>query len=258
MSIIVQMGKKATSLFSLIFLVSCAQIELKTPSARFISPESSGRSLAYGFQMMQQSGTEAKVNIVANELDKVELSNTASPLAFSGYVGVLENLDIIYYNYVDSASMLGVKYQIFGDSKEKAKEGSKSLSVTLGGGGQTQTTTSDNIFDEKVDETELDQNLVDASVIYGYRIKDYILLYSSFHISNHTANLKIVSNSDPALDGASETYATTNYGLSLGSTIYTKNKKAHLSIEASAQRVNWTHSEEKTFGYISGALGFDF
>lgn len=249
---------KAASLLSLLFLISCAQIELKTPSSRFMSPETSGKSLDYGLQLMQQSGVEAKVNIVANELDKVDLSNTASPLAYSGYVGILEKLDLIYYNYIDSASLLGVKYQILGDSRANAKEGNQSLAVTLGGGGQSKTTTSQDLFDEDVDKTELEQNLVDASIIYGYRAKDNILVYSSFHVSNHSAKLKIIANNDAALDGQTETYQTSNLGLSVGGMLYSSKKDFHIAIEASAQRVNWTHTDEKTFGFISGAIGSDF
>lgn len=258
MNTIVGTVTKAASLLSLLFLISCAQIELKTPSSRFMSPETSGKALNYGLQLIQQSGVEAKINIVANELDKVDLSNSASPLTYSGYVGVLDKLDIIYYNYIDSASLLGVKYQILGESKANAKQGNQSLALTLGGGGQSKTTTSQDLFDEEVDKTELEQNLVDASIIYGYRTTDNILVYSSLHISNHSAKLKIISNNDSALDGQTETYKTSNLGLSLGSMIYNKKKNVHLSIEASAQRVNWTHTDEKTFGFISGAIGSDF
>jgi hypothetical protein len=252
------MGKKAASLFCLCFLFSCAEVRLKTPSARFMSPETSGKEMAIGGQYFQQSGTEAKVELQANELDKVELRNHISPMALNIYLGLKENIDVFLYNYMDSASLLGVKYQIFGQSRKKAKAGDKSLAVTLGGGSQSRTTTESNIFSDEVDKTELEQTLIDASIIYGQRVTDQLLVYTSFQISNHTADLTIKSNDDPALDGQSELYETTNYGLSLGAKLYNKNKGFHISAEASAQRVDWTYTDPKTFAFISGAIGLDF
>jgi len=244
-------------LFLSLIFTSCAEVRLHTPSARYMSPETSGKELAIGGQYFQQSGTEITIDTSEGELDKVQLRNNVSPMALNVYLGLKEFLDVFIYNYADSASLLGVKYQIFGDSRKKAKAGNKSLAVTFGGGSQSISTKSDRLFSDDVDKTELDQSLIDASIIYGQRLTDNLLVYTSFQISNHSADIKLEST-DPDLDGESETYETTNYGASLGATLYTKNRGFHITAEASAQHVNWTNSDAKTFAFISGALGLDF
>jgi hypothetical protein len=248
-------------LITLVILsTSCShRIKVHTPSARFMSPEASGKTLGGEFQIMQQSGTEGVIYVNNNEIDNpMQLSNTASPISMSLNVGIMEKFDVLYYNYSKSATMLGLKYQILGKSRREAQAGNQSLAVTVGVGGQNETTRSESedLFSSDIDikETEVTRSLSDLSLIYGYRLHKTVLAYSSFHVTRHTLEAKITSN-DTNLNGKTIDQATTNYGLALGLALYSGDA-FKLNLEASAQRTDWTKNDPTTFGFFSAALGW--
>lgn len=248
--------KLSLSFVSVLFCASCAQVQVKSPASRFISPEAAGKSLGGKVQLFAQSGTEGTVSISNGSIDsELELRNNVSPLAGSLSLGIIERVDFLYYGYADSAPLLGLKFQLLGQPRKEAKKGNQSLAITLGGGTNESEVKDDELFNtnDDVDTSQLNQRLWDASLIYGYRTDDDTLVYASLSLSQQLVDIE-VDSPNSSLDGQSIDLQTTNVGLAAGLTRYFETKFA--SLEVSAQRVDWTDNDAATFAYISAAFGW--
>ena len=132
---------KIILLFSLLWLVSCAT-SVYLPQARMISPEAQGQLGAFS----------AEARIEQFQKDKADFSNhnIKHPLkertpvfrpTGHGEMGILEKLDVYADAHwlLNAPSVLGVKFQILGDSRLQAKAKNFSLAVTGGIGRQSST-----------------------------------------------------------------------------------------------------------------------
>lgn len=260
MSIQERMVKKASLLSFIIFLCSCAEVRTLTPASRFISPESGEDSGHGNVQMFYAMGTEATLNATSSEFNKPMDLNEGARFSLGADVNIYKKASLIYYsNGMDSAPLFGVKYQLMGPTKSQAKKGDQSLSITLGGGASGETRQDENaVFDDSdFDEVNIERNLVDFSVIYGKRIDDRVLWYSSLQINQHKLHVGIKDDSS-ALDGESVDFQTTNLGASTGLMMYDKDGRYHFALEASFQKTKWTKNDETQRGFINGAVGFNW
>lgn len=66
----IKIRKEGSLLLILIFLsVSCAEIQVISPSSRFINPEAQGKAWQGGFKLIQQAGTEGTLDFEGERLD---------------------------------------------------------------------------------------------------------------------------------------------------------------------------------------------
>jgi hypothetical protein len=252
---------KRNNLLGLCFLIlfaSCGQIQIKTPSSRFISPEAAGKLLSGEVEIQQQGGAEGTIYINSTDIDNpMELRNNVTPLAFGFNLGLMDKVDFITYSYTDSAPLYGAKIQLMGKSRQEAKKGDQSLAVTLGYGEQykSQSESRTELFtgDVEVKGADIKQTLKDISVIYGYRTADDVVVYTSVQLTQHEFHAEIESN-DSAINGKHLNYQTTNLGAALGAIRYFKSM--HAKLELSGQHVNWTLNDPATYAFLNIALGW--
>lgn len=250
---------KVTSLLLLLLLFSCAEVRTLTPSSRFISPESAHDTGHGSVQAFYQMGTESTLNANENEFDKPMDLDASARFSMGLDVNIYEKINLFYFTNQDSAPLFGMKYQLMGPNKKEAKKGDQSLAITLGGGGSSEAREDENaIFDDSdFHEVRVHRNLLDASIIYGKRIEERVLWYSSVQITQHRLHVAIEDDSS-SLNGESIDYQTTNLGAASGIMLYDKKGRFHFAIEASYQKTKWTKNDESHRAFINGAMGFNW
>ncbi len=258
----IKIRKEGSLLLILICLsVSCAKIQVISPSSRFINPEAQGKAWQGGFKLIQQAGTEGTLDFEGERLDNsMELRNTSTPLAFSLDVGINHNLDFIYKAHASAPTVYTVKWQLMGANRVDAQVGNKSLAVTLGHGNSGQFQTQDdtsgfNELDEGI-EAEITQSLLEASIIYGQRISNETVVYTSALVSKQDMSFKLESKDITELNDKTFTINTWNYGLALGAISYIE--QMTIAVEASIQKTDYTRNRPTTYGFATMAVGYNW
>ncbi len=243
-------------LFPLIF-ISCAKIQINTPSSRFITSEAQGKTLSGSVRLEMQSGTEGTLDFQDEKTDNpLELRNNVTNLGLSLDLGLTQKIDFFLKGNSLAPATYNLKYQIFGPSRKEATKGSHSMAVSLGYGQEynTELNQDDSIFNDSNDNitAEVEQSLLEASLIYGHRTHEDVLVYTSVQALKHDINFEFESSN--SLNGKKLTLNSWVYGLSLGAIRYYK--KFYLNLEISAQNTNWTHNDAMTYAFVNLALGY--
>jgi hypothetical protein len=238
---------------------SCADIKVYTPSSRFISPESTGRTFGGGVQIENQGGSEITLDFDNDQLDNPgESRNDVSFVAVGLELGIIDRLDFFTKFNFNSPSLSGLKYQILGENRKDATVGNNSLAVTIGAGGSTQESTSSSsgfFSGGDINGSKIKHNVVDASIIFGRRIEESVLMYASYQISKHSVDIELESDDNVNLDGKSFQIESTTTGASLGVIRYF-GSVFYMNMELSAQKTKWTNSDESTFAFANLNLGW--
>ncbi|MDA8794072.1 hypothetical protein N9N67_12555, partial [Bacteriovoracaceae bacterium] len=218
-----------------------------------------GKLMDGSIQAYQQVGTEATIQIDGEEIDDpMELRNEVTAVSGSFDIGIIEKLDIFLYGYDDAPPLLGAKYQFIGKSRKEAKEGDHSLAASYGFGKVVTTATNSDfsLFEDgnDIEEVEVSHDVKDLALIYGYRTQDDILVYASIHATENKVQLDIKEADDEDLEDEDRNYYTMNYGAALGATRYFESG-LKVSLELSAQSVDWTDTDEKQFAFLSLSIG---
>lgn len=253
----IKLKAKRTSLILLIFICSCAKIKVNSPSPRFISPEAQGKLFSGQVRLEQQGGTEGTIDFENDALDNpLALRNTVSGPASSIDLGLLEKLDLTIKGNNNAATVYTLKYQILGESEKQAKAGNRSLAVSLGYGYEVMNENESDVdlfSSSKNTEAEVEQSILETSLIYGYRPHNDTLVYFSGQISKQDINFKL-SSDNSALDGKSFSLNSWIYGLSLGAR--RDFQKSYFVMEVSSQNTNWTNNDPMTYAFINMAIGY--
>lgn len=241
-----------------IFTVSCAQIEVNSPSSRYITPEAKGKLLSGEVKVEAQMDQESELDFSNNKTDN-ELSmshHIAATLNLN--IGLLERMDFILKNYSGAPSVFTFKYQILGNTFYQAKKGDHSLAVTLGHGKkfETQKDDSNSVFSGPTSDIEakIEHSLSEASIIYGKRIEDDIILYSSIQVYKQDINFELESVDNTTLNGKTFTLNSWNYGLAFGMVRYYES--LNITLEASALRTDFNHNEPTTHAFVGAAVSY--
>ncbi len=254
--------KNSYLILLLLLFFSCAKIKVNTPSSRFISPEANGNLLDGSVRLSASSGTEAALDFDNDKTDNpLELRNNVTGLGFDLDLGVIENLDFIIKASANAPAVYTVKYQLFGNPRSTAQKGNHSLALTAGYGTQVehQTESDTSIFNGSNDniEAEIEQSLMEFSLIYGVRpqsLKKDGLFYGSIQISKHDINFEITKSDNAALEDEDFTINTWSYGAAIGAIRYFE--KYYANVEISAQRTDWTDNNPMTYAFLSFAMGY--
>ncbi len=161
---------------SLILFASCA-IKVKVPANRFDSPETMGGH----FRIKLNGGIGGTHSVLLTEDYLTKAPDTTNPtherstfLRLGGGLSILENLDVEIRNF---NQLLG-KYQLAGDSRQRAQAGNFALSVTGTIGYQSSKETGTPLSSgNKSITVKMTEVLLDAGLISGYRVADWLLLY---------------------------------------------------------------------------------
>lgn len=237
---------------------SCAKIQINSPSSRYITPEAQGKLFSGSVRLEQQAGIEGTVDFSNDETDNpLEQRNNVTPLASSIELGLIENVDFLIKGNYGAPEVYTFKFQVLGSPATNASAGNKSLAVTVGYGtrrdnqSESDTTLFDDINDNMT--ADLDQSIMEASVIYGYRPTEDTIAYGSIQLTRQSVTFDLESDNS-TLDGENFTIESTNLGASLGALRYFQ--KYYLNVELSAQKTGWTNNDSSTFAFVSMALGY--
>lgn len=172
-----------------------------------ISPEAQGKFLSGSVDIRLSSTKEDEWSFTNDDVKK-PFDGERDTYKISGMIdlGLLNRLDFVYLDYLSGSTVgiLGLKFQILGDTRKDAKKGNFSLSLFAGGGANEDSVdNSDNDlsnFTSNVDKLEYEVDHQDLGLIIGYRWSDSLLHY--FNAYYFHENIKGKVTTDGSLDRA--------------------------------------------------------
>jgi hypothetical protein len=254
--------RKMCKLFILACLISsCAQIEVFTPSSRFLSPEATGKTHASRIQIHQIAGTTSTFNFDNDKLDNpLTLKNNKAALGLDFEMGIKSRIDIFTRVNSSSTPLLGAKFQILGDSRKDAKLGNNSLAISIAGGSLKSSMEEDNAMiggrtlQDDLDLVSIQQRVFDISLIFGRRVTQDVLIYSSLQATKNDIEVHLSSKENPNLDDKNFKLSTTTYGVALGAIRYWR--VFFINSEISVQSLEWDNNDKSEFLYGAISMGW--
>lgn len=244
-----------------LILTSCAQVvRTHVPAPIFMTGEAQGELFKGGFQLIQQGGTEGRLELEADSVQKeLSLHNNVSPLTYGLDLGIFSRLDAYLRSTShESPGIFGGKFQILGAPRSQAGAGNHALAITLGGGSSESNRKSDDILDDDEDydfEADSNQSVFETSLIYSVRTSSSVVIYSSLRFIKNTLDVEITKSSDPDLEGQKADTKSDSKVFSLGAVLGSSGR-TELSVEASVQETNWTKNDPTTFAFVNAAIGW--
>jgi hypothetical protein len=197
--------------FFFIFLllqIGCAT-KYVIPGNRFITPETQGGALQSSLEFQQTQGNEFTVKGTSSpRVDEGVEHNLITRSSFLLSTSLFDPFDFFWSHTGGSPSMLGGKFQFIGDPRTAKADGHK-MSVALAFGGN------DHQTDGRT-HTDFTLKGQEFLLLYGYRLADYMLLYSTFSYARYHFSGEITSN-DNRLSGRKLDYQNKIKALYLGS-----------------------------------------
>ncbi len=221
-------------------MVSCAQ-RIKVPINRMMEPEVMGGGLGVEYRDLQYS--RGVLNFSDNSTSNPLTMSTVKNKEFYMGLGLGQIVDLFVRVPEESSSLIGLKIQLIG-SPVKAGGVGHSLAFTLGTGSERDSFEQNFTIDLKSDVT-------DFSLIHGYRLSPFFLIYEGVSVSNYTFQGDITGA--VGLDSDELEYEARNIlgafaGLSLGYHTF------KLKMEYAVQRIKWTYTDEKVFQAFGWSL----
>ncbi len=227
-------------LLSFIFFVSCAQ-RIKVPINRMVSPEAIGKGANIEYREMGFSS--GVLDFTGNSTENALIMGTAKDTEFYMALGISNNADIFIRVPEESSSLLGVKVQVIGEPSKADAVGHK-LSFTLGKGSERDS------FDQ-VFTIDLKSDVTDFALIHGYRTSPYFMVYDGVSISNYHFEGDIsgaTGLSSDTIDYQAKNILGAHIGVIFGGSGF------KLKLEFAAQKIAWSHTEEKLYQHFGMAL----
>ena len=227
-------------LLVLLFLVSCSQ-RIKVPINRFLSPESIGGGAQIEYRDMGFS--TGIINFTGGDTDNPLTMNTIKEEEFYFGAGISEKADLFIRVPKESSSLIGIKVQLMGSSAKASAVG-HNLAFTLGMGSERDS------FNEGF-KIELKSDVTDYSLIHGYRINPYVMIYDGISLSNYSFEGTV--KGDNTLNSDQISYQARNIlGAHIGAVL--GGSSFNLKLEWAAQKITWTNTEEKLFQHFGATL----
>jgi hypothetical protein len=158
---------------------------------RFITPETQGGALRGTIEVQKTAANQLTVNIdQTNHVNGALIADVART-GFLYNTSFFEQFDFVWSHTGSANSMMGGKFQFIGPSRTANGAGHKFAVAGLFGGNNYET-------DDKSVKFTLGGR--EYLAIYGYRINEAILFYSSFSYAEYNFSGKIYS-SNPTLNG---------------------------------------------------------
>jgi hypothetical protein len=246
--------KNLISLFFLSLLTACS-ISVKSAATRFLSPEASGKFKG-SFLSGYAEASKSTVSLTGNQTDNpVAIRESSAFNLITPTLGLHDQIDVFTYFSTDTPSVIGAKFQLLGDSKDKATAGNTSLSIAVSGGASKEEV-DDDFFDIAGNtKTELKTKVTELSILVGHRVHKRAMLFLEANISQYRMEGNITSN-DLAIDGKVFKYAGKIN--SLGAGIYLEKNDIFTRFQLSYQKVDWDKTQEDSSTLGSFAFGKHF
>lgn len=158
-----------------ILATSCAT-QLRAPLNRLNSPQTVGGNLNSEFVLSSASLVEGVVDLSGTEPYGLQLSQKQAN-TYAAALAIAESVDLTWSHAASAPSMVGIKWQAIGTSKQQAGAG-HALAIALAFGGNQH-----EIKDSP--RVEFEVSSTDASVIHGYWLGPNVLLFDSVSYSSH-------------------------------------------------------------------------
>jgi hypothetical protein len=247
------------NLFFLLVLTSCASY-IHTPQNRMISPEAQGKFLSGAIDLRLSSTKEDEWSFTNNDT-KRPFDGERDIYKISGMIdlGLLNRLDLVYLDYLSGSTVgiIGLKVQVLGDSRMKAKKGNFSLSLFAGGGANSDTISNSSNdlsnLTSNVDKLEYDVDHEDLGVIIGYRWSDSFLHYANAYYFHENINGKVTTdgnalNKAKFKDTQDGMIYSTGLILDIGASWFLKGDDSHMTS-------NWSSTRGFTSNAVNGGIG---
>jgi hypothetical protein len=190
-------------LISLLFLTSCATKYI-VPGNRFMTPETEGGAFRTGIEIYQSTSYQLTADITKGSVDEGVITNVTNRSGFAIETSFLEQIDLFWTHTGGGNSLLGVKYQFLGASKNAKSAGHKMAIAAAMGGNEHET--------DGKNKVEFSLTGQEFQFLYGYRLNEFILAYSNFAYARYNFDGEIHS-SDSMINGLKPVYVTKVYSL---------------------------------------------
>lgn len=225
---------------SLLFLMGCAQ-RIKVPINRFHSPETIGKGTEVEYR---ETGVSSGVlDFAGNSTQNSLIMAKGSITEFYLGLGIAERADIFVRVPKESSSLVGIKVQLLG-SASKASEVGHKMSFLMGMGSERDE------FDQTL-TISLKSQVTDFSLVHGYRLSPHMMIYDGFSISDYHFEGAVqgaTGLSSNEIDYQAKNIMGAHLGIMLGGA------NIKVKLEFAAQKIVWTHTDEKIYQHFGLAL----
>lgn len=229
-----------------LYLLSGCATKYLVPGNRFITPETQGGAFRGQIELQQASATQATIDTEQGTVTEGVKYSEVDRFGFLFSNSLFDSFDLIWSHTGGSTSMLGGKLQFLGSPRTGNGAGYKLSAAALFGGNEHET-------DDKSVEFELAGK--EVLILYGYRVNQFVLPYSSFSYASYDFSGKIKSK-DPVLNGLRPETNTKTMGLSAGLEITLDSFFGKL--EATYQQLSTTDTKERSELLLGYSLGFSW
>lgn len=224
----------------MLFYAGCAgQLQTLTPSTSFLTSEVQGKFSKITVAAGAIDGASAQASLKEDsEQIKLRAVKSFTHLMLMPQAGLAKRVDAFVKFTTHSPFLYGLKWQIFGDTKTEAVNGSNSFSIYMGGGRHRYQSPSELNFETGGDfEANRTHTIVDYGAIYGKRIYSDILVYARYSNISQESHGKISFPENAQLDGQDFALEGLHSSYALGGVWLTPN--INLGLELSLLRTNW-------------------
>ena len=251
--------KNLIKILPLVLITSCASsIRINTPSAKFLSPEASGKLLSGSAQLVYNQNQQALLDLSNDSLDNDLKHTNDTSITADAHIGLIEQLDLFVQGGSHSPDLFGVKWQVYGASRRDAKEGDISASIALAYGmqGQSETDQGEDILGTNTDdiEAEVIHRKHEATFILGKRLRDNIVGYANLRHSIEDMEVHLSSSSSTALDGKVARLKSQSTSVGLGLIIY-RDSGVYLDLQTSYLVTDFDNSEQTSTLFSGFSIG---
>lgn len=216
---------KILYLWILLFLSSCATKYL-VPGNRFITPESQGQALRGSIELQQTGANLLKINTANGTVDDGVIYEDVTRTGFLFSNSLFNQFDILWSHTGGANSMLGGKFQFFGEPRVAKATGHKASIAVMFGGNEHES-------DDESIEFELTGR--EYLALYGYRFSENILPYASLSLASYNFSGTIRTNN--ALNGLEPKFVTESRAVNAG---------VEFSVDAFFAKIEATYQQLKT------------
>jgi hypothetical protein len=225
-----------------------------------ISPEANGKTFGGSVEARMQSYQNSRLNFENEQVgNNVERTNASQTPGFYGDLGIVRKADIFLLTTSNSApTLLGAKYQLLGETRNKAEKGNFSLSLTTAvGSGSADVGRNDlDSVSGNVKRLKTNTNHLEGGVVFGYRLAKQFLTYGNVYYIDENIDGEVTTTTE-ALKYSSFDYQQKSLLYSLGLMYLVSSLQIKLDVSHLVS--DWSKTAgTQTTNSVNGAIGFNW
>lgn len=248
--------KRVPLSFFLLLLTSCAT-KVVTNGGKLISPEAQGETFKGNFNLASSYGSSYDLNFSSNVTNAPLLhENSGRAVGLASEIGLFAPVDLIAS--LGSESIIGLKWQFVGDTRQSAKQGS--FSASLVGTYASSSRKANSKDDDKENlplnarEVEFNQKSKNFGLLGGVRVLDQLLFYAGLFRILEDVDGKVTTKGHGLID-APFNYSNKADLKTLGF-IYYSQTNIVTKMELANLETRWSKTKKQSDGGWSLAVGF--